>query len=112
MSFDTSNSHDTVTSMQERLIDSDTSADELALDYPSPIPRTKRQKVQTRLSTPRSTRGEPRSMREESRSTQEYFLPSEGIRAKAAPSVDNISEMKAITTRESRRRHCKSGKPG
>jgi hypothetical protein len=86
MSFDTSNSQDTVTSMQERLIDSDTSADELALDYPSPMSRTKRQKVQTRPSTPRlmqekpsSTRGEPRSMREESRSTQEYFLPSEGI---------------------------------
>jgi hypothetical protein len=31
---------------------------------------------------------------------------------KAAPSVDNISEMKAITTRESRRWHRKSGKPG
>jgi hypothetical protein len=55
MSFDTSNSQDTVTSMQERLIDSDTSADELALDYPSPMSRTKRQKVQTRPSTPRAT---------------------------------------------------------
>src|SRR5436305_11471342 len=81
MSFDTSNAQDTVTSMQERLIDSDTSADELALDYPSPMSRTKRQKVQTRPSTsrsmqekPSSTRGEPRSMREESRSTQEYSL--------------------------------------
>ena len=81
MSFDTSNSQDTVTSMQERVIDSDTSADELALDYPSPMSRTKRQKVQTRPSTsrsmqekPSSTRGEPRSMREESRSTQEYSL--------------------------------------
>jgi hypothetical protein len=73
MSFDTSNSHDTVTSMQERLIDSDTSADELALDYPSTMFRTKRQK---REQTCPST---PRSMREEPHSTQEYFLPSEGI---------------------------------
>jgi hypothetical protein len=40
MSFGTS--HDTVTSMQERLIDSDTSADELALDHS--FVRTKRQK--------------------------------------------------------------------
>jgi hypothetical protein len=84
MSFDTS--HDTVTSMQERLIDSDTSADELALDYSFAMSRTKRQKKeQTRPSTlrsmreePSSTRGEPRSMRE-SHSTQEYFLPLEGI---------------------------------
>jgi hypothetical protein len=45
MFFDTSNFHDIVTSMQERLIDSDTSADKLALDYFSPILRTKRQKV-------------------------------------------------------------------
>ena len=66
-------------SMQERLIDSDTSADELALDYPSTMFQTKRQKrEQTRPSTPRSMRGEPRSMRE-SHSTQEYFLPSEEI---------------------------------
>ena len=87
MSFDASNSHDTVTSMQERLIDSDTSADELALDYPSTMFRAKRQKKeQTCPSTPHSMReepssmrGEPRSMREESHSTQEYFLPSEGI---------------------------------
>ena len=86
MSFDTSNSQDTVTSMRERLIDSDTSADELTLDYPSPMSRTKRQKVQTCPRAPRSmqekpssTRGEPRSMREELRSTQEYFLSSEGI---------------------------------
>jgi hypothetical protein len=183
MSFDDSNSQNTVTSLRGRLIDSDTSADELALNYPSTMFRTKRQKKeQTHPGTPRSMReepssmreepssmreepssmrGEPRSMREESHSTQEYFLPSEGIsetvikehitrycgtgaevitvlskvcgkhvffiereanasqgregyliRAKAAPSVDNISEMKAITTRESRRRHRKSGKPG
>jgi len=52
MSFDTSNSQDTVTSMQERVIDSDTSADELALDYPSPMSRTKRQKVNTSKYTP------------------------------------------------------------
>jgi hypothetical protein len=39
MSFDTS--HDTVT---ERLIDSDTSTDELALDYSFEMSRTKRQK--------------------------------------------------------------------
>jgi hypothetical protein len=42
MSFNTS--HDTVTSMQERLIDSDTSTDELALDYSFEMSRTKRQK--------------------------------------------------------------------
>jgi len=42
MLFDTS--HATVTSMQERLIDSGTSADELALDYPFTMTRTKRQK--------------------------------------------------------------------
>jgi hypothetical protein len=78
MSFDTS--HDTVTSMQKWLIDSDTSADELALDYSFAMFRTKRQKKeQTRSNTPRSMRGEPRSMRGESHSTQEYFLPSEGI---------------------------------
>jgi hypothetical protein len=79
MSFDTSNSQDTATSMQERLIYSDTSADELALDYPSPMSRTKRQKVQTRPSTPRSMQEKPSSTRGEPRSTQEYFLPSEGI---------------------------------
>jgi hypothetical protein len=44
-----------------------------ALNYPSTMFRTKRQKKeQTRPGT-------PRSMREESHSTQEYFLPSEGI---------------------------------
>jgi hypothetical protein len=59
--------------MQERLIGSDTSADELALDYSFAMFRTKRQKKeQTRPNTPRSMRGE-------SHSTQEYFLPSEGI---------------------------------
>jgi hypothetical protein len=73
--------------MQKSLIDSDTSADELALDYSFAMFRTKRQKKeQTRPSTPRSMREEPssmrgelRSMRGESHSTQEYFLPSEGI---------------------------------
>ncbi|KAF7506131.1 hypothetical protein GJ744_012195 [Endocarpon pusillum] len=43
MSFDGSSSHDTVTSLRGRLIDSDTSADGLALDYP-PVSRTRRQK--------------------------------------------------------------------
>ena len=70
MSFNTS--HDTVTSMQERLIDSDTSTDELALDYSFEMSRTKRQKKEkTYPSTLRSMR--------ESHSTQEYFLPSEGV---------------------------------
>ena len=44
MSFNDSNSQETVTSLRGRLIDSDTSADELALDYPTVISRTKRQK--------------------------------------------------------------------
>ena len=44
MSFDDSNSQDTVTSLRGRLIDSDTSADELSLDDPSAISRTKRQR--------------------------------------------------------------------
>ena len=66
MSFDTS--HDTVTSMQKRLIDSDTSADELALDYSFAMFRTKCQKKeQTRLSTPRPMREELNSMRGEPR---------------------------------------------
>src|SRR5271154_3642893 len=64
MSFDDSNSQNTVTSLRGRLIDSDTSADELAPDYPSTMFRIKRQKKeQTRPGTPRSMRGEPRSMR-------------------------------------------------
>jgi hypothetical protein len=67
MPFDTS--HATVTSMQERLIDSDASADELALDYPFTMTRIKRQKKeQTRLGTPRSMQEEPSSMRGEPRS--------------------------------------------
>ena len=62
MSFDDSNSQNTVTSLRGRLIDSDTSADELALDYPSTMFRTKRQKKeQTRPGTPRSMREEPSS---------------------------------------------------
>jgi hypothetical protein len=88
MPFDTS--HATVTSMQERLIDSDTSADELALDYPFTMTRIKRQKTeQIRPGTPRSMqepssmRGEPRSMREEPHPAQEYFLSSEGIGERA-----------------------------
>jgi hypothetical protein len=48
MSFDDSNSQDTVTSLRGRLIDSDTSNYELSLDYPSVISRTKRQKEETR----------------------------------------------------------------
>ena len=73
MSFDDSDSQNTPTSLRGRLIDSDTSADELALNYPSTIFRTKRQKKeQTHPNTPHSTR-------EELHSTQEYFLPSEGI---------------------------------
>jgi hypothetical protein len=44
MSFDASNSQDTVTSLGGRLVDLDISADELALDYPSAVSRTKRQK--------------------------------------------------------------------
>ena len=62
-------SHATVTSIQERLIDSATSADELALDYPFTMTWTKRQKKeQTRLGTPRSMQQEPSSMRGEPRS--------------------------------------------
>src|SRR2546421_11249516 len=79
MSFDDSNSQNTVTSLRGRLIDSDTSADELALDYPSTMFRTKRQKKeQTCPSTPRSTR-------EESHSTQEYFLPLDDRRGRRIP---------------------------
>ena len=44
MSFDEWNSQDTVTSLGRRLIDSDTSADELAFDPHPAISRTKRQK--------------------------------------------------------------------
>src|SRR5437764_10797017 len=42
--FDASNSQDSVTNLGGRSVDSDTSADELALDYPSAVSRTKRQK--------------------------------------------------------------------
>jgi len=44
LSFDASNSQDTVTSLGGKLVDSDISADEVALDYPSAVSRTKRQK--------------------------------------------------------------------
>jgi hypothetical protein len=44
ISFDGSNSQDIITNLQGRLTDSDTSADELSLDYPSAISRTKCQK--------------------------------------------------------------------
>jgi hypothetical protein len=52
MSFDDSDSQDTVTSMRGRLIDLDTSADELALDHLSAISRTKRQKKEEKIGQP------------------------------------------------------------
>ena len=44
MSFSTSSSQRTVTTVREELVESDTSADELALDYPSTLTQSKRQK--------------------------------------------------------------------
>ena len=54
-SFNDSNSQETVTSLRGRLIDSDTSADELALDCPIAISRTKRQKKGEETRQPTST---------------------------------------------------------
>ena len=63
MSFDDSNSQDTVTDGR-RLIESDTSVDELTLDHPPAISRTKRQKKaeephQTQNTVPIEVRTEP-----------------------------------------------------
>ena len=52
MFFDDSNSQDTISSLGGRLIDSDTSADELTLNYPSAVSRTKRQKKEETRQPP------------------------------------------------------------
>ncbi len=84
MSFDDSNSQDTVTSLRGRLIDSDTSTDELALDHPSAISRTKRQKKEETRQPPRTTSIEVESQqvliestsgRQLSLNGQQVFIP-------------------------------------
>jgi hypothetical protein len=52
LSFDASNSQDTVASLGGRLVDSDISADEVALSCPSAVSRTKRQKEEEARQAP------------------------------------------------------------
>jgi hypothetical protein len=52
LSFDASNSQDTVASLGGRLVDSDISADKVALGYPSAVSRTKRQKEEEAHQAP------------------------------------------------------------
>ena len=62
MSFNGSNSQDTITSLRGRSIDSDTSADELSLDHPSTTSRTKRRKKREETcQPPRTTTAEVQS---------------------------------------------------
>ena len=55
LSFDAFNSQDTVTSLEGRLVDSDISADEVVLGYPSAVSRTKRQKEEESRQAPSTT---------------------------------------------------------
>jgi len=87
MSFEGSNSQDTVTGLGESWIDSDTSADELSFDYPSAVSRTKRQKKEGIRQTTSTTPIEVESQqvligstpgRQLSLNGQKIFIPDHG----------------------------------